>query len=194
MSEIASQDRISSDLRELTALIDEIDSDRTAHGILGGEHGYGADFENDVFEMHPYWWGECECGHEAREWQWVESNPHAKDCYQSRINWDAPREQVERQVETLCAELGLDPHWGSWVHCTCSHASDWAAWVAANPHPASCPTVRANFRHKASGFEVRWYKYIGRGMEHKPLSRSEWRNVFRDCEASLTFASLAGGS
>lgn len=29
----------------------------------------------------------------------------------------------------------------------------------------TCCTARPNFRHHASGLEVRWYKYIGRGME-----------------------------
>ncbi len=29
-----------------------------AHALLGGEWGYGAEYENDVFMMHPYCW--CE--------------------------------------------------------------------------------------------------------------------------------------
>lgn len=45
-----------------------------AHGCLGGEWGYGQDFKNDVFEMHPYWWGECTCG--AGD----ESDEHKDEC------------------------------------------------------------------------------------------------------------------
>lgn len=31
-------------------------------GGLGGEFGYGVDFENDIFAMRPYYWGNCTCG------------------------------------------------------------------------------------------------------------------------------------
>lgn len=30
-------------------------------GFLGGEFGYGCHFKNEVFEMHPEFWGECKC-------------------------------------------------------------------------------------------------------------------------------------
>jgi len=31
-------------------------------GVLGGEFGYGCHFRNKVFEMRPFYWGECDCG------------------------------------------------------------------------------------------------------------------------------------
>jgi hypothetical protein len=38
-------------------------------GFLGGEYGYGVNFENDVFMMHPYCWcdyDDCKwCAHDA---------------------------------------------------------------------------------------------------------------------------------
>jgi hypothetical protein len=47
----------------LTEAIATIDQARLSRGILGGEFGYGADWENDVFFMKPYCWcgreGEC---------------------------------------------------------------------------------------------------------------------------------------
>jgi hypothetical protein len=30
---------------------------------LGGAFGYGVDFENDVFAMRMFWWGDCECAY-----------------------------------------------------------------------------------------------------------------------------------
>lgn len=49
------------DLTEQIALNTKAD---VAHGVLGGEYGYGADFENDVFKMHPFCWcGREDCGY-----------------------------------------------------------------------------------------------------------------------------------
>jgi hypothetical protein len=51
-----------------------------SHGLLGGSYGYGQDFSNDVFEMHPYWWGDCTCG--AGDWS-EEGQPapvHKPEC------------------------------------------------------------------------------------------------------------------
>ena len=39
-----------------------------------------------------------------------------------------------------------------------------------------------NFRHKASGATVHWYKYIGRGME---VSEADWPTIFAECFDSL---------
>jgi len=46
--------------------------------------GYGIDFENDVFSIFPYWWGECTCG-----WEFIDDGhgtayrlKHHPDCYQ----------------------------------------------------------------------------------------------------------------
>lgn len=52
-----SDDEISEGLRDITRALDP---KILVHGVLGGEHGYGADFENDVFKMHYYCWCESE--------------------------------------------------------------------------------------------------------------------------------------
>jgi len=83
-------------------------------GGLGGEFGYGANYENAVFMLHRYCW--CE-------------KPHC--------NW--------------------------------------------------CSGKSPNFRHKQSGLEIKWYKWIGRSMEMNRLSISgkEWSCIVRQCFASL---------
>jgi hypothetical protein len=43
-----------------------------------------------------------------------------------------------------------------------------------------------NFLHKASGFELRWYKYIGRGMSvNRRVTLAEFQAIFDECMASL---------
>jgi hypothetical protein len=36
-----------------------------------------------------------------------------------------------------------------------------------------CGGDEPNFRYKPTGFEVTWYKYIGRDMKHRPISSEE---------------------
>jgi len=178
MSDLA--DYISDDLRHLTSLLAQKGED-TIGGILGGDDGYGADYENDVFEMHKFWWGDCECGWDDLDTAWDNAHPHADDCYQSELE----RRGGYKACEALAAEWGL-PRIGCAVHCTCGRDKQYAAWQEKHPHPAHCPMVRPNFRHKASGAEVRWYQWIGRSTEVERVdSRSQWRRIIAECEASL---------
>lgn len=107
-------------LRDITrALLKRKPED--ACGGLGGSDGYGVDYDCDVFEMHPEWWGDCTDG------------------------------------------------------CPWPVASDDA------PHVPACKAGRPNFRHKASGLEIRWYKYIGRSMEYsREVSREEWDRIIAE--------------
>ena len=97
-------------LIELTERIAQTEPNSVAHGFLGGEYGYGADFENDTFMMRP----ECWCDQE------------------------------------------------------------------------SCPKCAGeipNFLHKPTGFEIDWYKYIGRSM--KLRGNADPIEIFNNCFQSL---------
>lgn len=197
----ASDGRLADDLRDLVEALANAGHEPSS-GVLGGEYGYGANYENDVFEMHPFWWGGCECGHEGREWDWEESHDHAGTCYQSVIrdrgfiDYDDPRHDTMSWADlnahnlavtdAVCAEMRLDPKYGTWVHCTCDREPARLAWLADNTHDPKCGVARPNFVHKASGFRVDWYKYIGRGMEHEPIDKSEWGRIQAECLESIT--------
>lgn len=139
-----SEDAISDGLRALTKQIGAKSPDVVAHGFLGGEHGYGAHFEDDVFVMRPYYWGECDCGADEREDAFWMENAHSDDCY-----------QTERYFST-------------------------------EGHYPICALELPNFRHKASSVEVRWYKYIGRGME--VAGEGDMVEILRECFDSLEAA------
>lgn len=56
-------DYLSSALRLLTERIAKTHPESLSHGLLGGEYGYGANYVNKIFIMHPYCWCEQdECG------------------------------------------------------------------------------------------------------------------------------------
>lgn len=121
-----SEDAVSERLRDLTEAVCKATGDSGAGG-LGGRHGYGSNFENDVFMLHRFCW--CEMG----------------DCPWCRS-------------------------------CDCNGEHECSATCSSH-----LPT-EPNFRHKASGATVTWYKYIGRGME---VSEADWPAIFAECFDSL---------
>lgn len=70
---------------------------RLFYAIDPHHDGYGLEFENEVFSLFPYYWGDCTCGYEETEWAWCEANKHSPDCYQS---------EVDRRVKAFAAEIG----------------------------------------------------------------------------------------
>lgn len=182
-------------LTTITEHLHHKNADAVAHGILGGAFGYGGEWNSPVFEMRPFCWGDCDCGSEEREAAWSAAHKHAEDCYQKeltrervaaggkidpryttfdRIEWpegwssDYQRRKEEAIYRKLCEKHGFDYSDGGYaMHCSCGHRAAFGAWVEKNGHTPTCCLELPNFRHKASGLEVRWYKYIGRDMEVK---------------------------
>ena len=204
---------IETDLVNLTKWLTKSGAaERYAGGILGGEWGYGVEFENNVFLMHPFCWCERE------DCPWCASctgeghHPgHKPDCYQTRLQalqethgerkpWGLSAYGVpayDRARDDLCREMGLDPNFGSEVHCTCG-ADDIAKanydacqcdWhTGSGPFRFGGATQGPNFLHKPSGLRIRWYKWIGRDTEYEPAQPGpkQWRRIFKECIASVT--------
>lgn len=75
--------------------------------------------------------------------------------------------------EYVSYEFEIRPY--SWADCTCK----------AHAKKGSCKACRPNF--KCGDFELRWYKYIGRGMDcNKRLSRKKMRRMFEKCRRSIS--------
>lgn len=132
------EDFISDGLRAITEVIARVTGEDLQRGFLGGEFGYGADYETDVFKMYPFCWCEgadceycrgCECGIKLYYF-----DNFGKEI--DRTSWVAlDGGKMHHEVIKEC------------INCT-------------NPQPAS-----PNFVFKPTGGGVSWYKYIGRGME-----------------------------
>lgn len=111
-------------LYELSKSLALRNPEKQSHGFLGGEFGYGQEFKNDVFEMRPYYWGDCTCGADE-------------------------------------TDEGVD-------------------------HTKECALMLPNFKHYASGVELEWYKYIGRGMKaNKDVGMFEFCDIIKECIESI---------
>lgn len=193
-------------LVELTKAIDESGSEIAVQGFLGGTYGYGADFKNDVFEMRPFYWGDCECDYDTLRSEWEDSHDHDKECYQTTFRnmhyVDYPNSYDYKEghgwfsgkrgctcIEDTCAIFKIDPEApGGFVHCTCMHDIDYANFLKTISHSDECLMDKPNFLHYASGLEVEWYKYIGRSQEvkaPKDLTGRQMIAIFEECFKSL---------
>jgi hypothetical protein len=181
-------------LCELTEACAKVRPGSIAHGVLGGEFGYGCDIETDTFRMFPYYWGDCTCGHEEREMEWGDTHPHSPSCYQS--DYQKLSEQFTRfynnpeadlAIRALCEKhrIPWDNGRGSAIHCTCGVQEAWLKWSSENHHDPECPTVLPNFLHKPSGVRVSWYKWIGRSMEIEAPPGFDWKRCISECIQSL---------
>jgi hypothetical protein len=105
------EELVSSGLREITKRLGEINGLENLDG-LGGQYGYGHNYDSDVFQMHRYCW-----------------------CDQENCPW--------------------------------------------------CEEDAPNFHHKASGFKVWWYKYIGRGIVIENPKNVSFVEILAECCRSI---------
>lgn len=196
-------------LERITEALHKRDPDIVAHGILGGSFGYGGDWSSQVFDMRPYYWGDCDCGYMEKEQTWSDEHKHTEDCYRSDFKrqcvakgaslhpefgfvewprgWKFERHyNIENRIyKALCKKHGFDFDAGGYGnHCTCYHNKAWREWSKKNKHAMTCSVVLPNFKHHASGLEVRWYKYIGRGME--TVGSADLHSVLAECLADIS--------
>lgn len=155
-----STDVISENLRDLTEKLHQKGAEIGA-GILGGDYGYGAHFENDMFAMHPYCW----CEEETCLW----CNP----CV-------CPDEAFIYTVD------GREVTWNTYISLDRQSRSKVSTEIVKEKQCNRCRTDREtapNFLHKPSGSKIYWYKYIGRGME--VTLHENWDTIYTQCLNSL---------
>jgi hypothetical protein len=152
-------DIVSQNLRDLTKKLQELGYD-TSGGILGGEYGYGAYFENNIFTMHPYCW----CEKETCEWCMGCSCPEEAHEYVVEKKSVSFNQWISAYEDGLSREIVTQPE----------HQCDYCKGVVGGA---------PNFLHKPSNSKIWWYKYIGREMEIELFD--SWETIYEECEKSL---------
>jgi hypothetical protein len=117
---------------------------------------------------------------------WSKRTPQGEIAHEAwRKAHDARNKAHDRLTRELYQERGITPSAYQWL-CTCG--VDEAAKIyfdGDGRHSATCALQLPNFRHKASGFEVRWYKWIGRDQETRGDAPNHLSQMFRECLQSL---------
>lgn len=178
-----------------------------------GDYGYGEratltssmgaePFDNDVFTMRSYYWGDCTCGYEELSYEWEEDTEHQENCYQKLFRkmhcvedegWYTTKrghgigDECEC-VKIACEKFGIDPDApGGYVHCTCDYKAKWQEFLNNNDHSDECLLNKPNFVYKPTGVEISWYKHAARGItcnKEEPTA-VRWFEVIRGCVDSL---------
>lgn len=156
---------------------------------------YGVDYVNDVFEMHPYYWGTCTCGFEDEEIEWEETHPHKPNCF--HVKYEKYKEELEKKDITpfgktkikydklmtqFAKENGYTGLEGIAVYCDCGVDEEYEKWRETHDHKPDCPIVRPNFLYKPTGLIINWYKYINRSMSsNQIIDPKEFRKIIDHC-------------
>lgn len=155
-------------LIEITKAIEGRDPELVSHGFLGGEHGYGARWENDTFLMQPYCW----CDREG-ECPWCTGCNVYQDRGQCKVCADPKMSTKKRLASPL--EFQCDYSAGRGIFAR------FAPWTLDHSTGYYDPP---NFWHKPTNLRVTWYKYIGRDMHTRNLP-ADLSPIMADCVASL---------
>lgn len=173
-------------------------------------HG-GETFENDTFIARRYYWGDCTCGWEVKDWEFTEK--HRPECYQSLVDGELQKEgwltdkcgflrppehlsydeysKIQDRIrKRFCKEMELSFPECCAVHCTCDMAERYTRYRQVVGFPdgclESCETRQPNFLHKPTGLRIEWYKYPLRDAYfNRECSLDEFKAIIDSCIASV---------
>ena len=171
--------------------IERVEWNRTQKEYSAPIHNNGEEYKTDAFEMRAFYWGDCECGYEDKEYKWHEENKHQDHCYQIdyqklRDKFDGCFNIPEEIVEELCDkhQIPYNGGRGSAVHCNCDYSKRWEEFASKNDHDKDCRSILPNF--KCGDFEIYWYKYLGRGTSmNQPIDANEFAEILDKCLKSV---------
>jgi hypothetical protein len=209
MCPAAENDALSVALRILTHQL-QLKTGKDGGGGFGGQFGYGLDFENDVFLMTPdYQDVECACGHGAEIDAWHQANPHAPDCYQTKVydgrlddqtleaEWEAALSERSRhewnspqyamaQKRVVAASDARDKHRVSVLRSLCrEHHIPWNGGKASMVHCTCAHDAAATLWSAAHEHAERCPVVIPNFWHKETSLKVRWyKYIGRDMEAS----------
>lgn len=132
----------------------------SSYGTYEGSDHNGFAFENDVFRIQPYWWGECECFTDV-----------CKCC-------KCPPAQAEHACHDADCRL-RDDETNHENNCIFADESKMV-------HKPDCFEGKPNFTFKPTGFELSWYKYPFRdSYSSEKLTAKKLVDMMEVCLKSL---------
>lgn len=196
-------DKLSRHLVELTEAIDAIDPALVAHGVFGGEHGYGGHWDSAVFMMRPFCWCDrddcrwcsdeaCGCDYPAPLYFFDKKTVSSDEYWRANerilapLPWDVAKPGTSKYAEAqraFDASIVERDRRLKTIYPAIVHTCEPRGMMADRPEGLSYkPSQSApNFWHKPSGLKVWWYKYIGRDQEVVGPATPDISNIFAEC-------------
>ena len=156
------------------------------YGMLYDDDLYPKTIKTDVFELRPYYWGDCTCDGETADHEWCNNNKHAETCYQTELFKIKEKEQSYGVYETQAVQDLLKKHnlpkQGCAVHCTCDYGKKWMEFLESRGgyHRSNCEIIQPNFLYKPTNLEINWYKYPLRdSYSNREFNEEELKEIFK---------------
>lgn len=141
-------------------------------------------FDNGIFSVFPYYWGDCTCGYDKLEEEWSKQNQHDPTCYQIEYHKLPDDDPDDKHLKALLEKWKL-PMAGCAIHCTCTHEKRWIAWREKHDHTSECPFTWVNFHYKPTNLIIEWYKYPLRdSYSNRPFTTKELVDILEHCKQS----------
>jgi hypothetical protein len=157
---------------------------------------YAADFENDIFMMHPYCWcenddcpwcGGCDCPIESFHYFIDDAEVSYEEQYEYFDKGTYDKLGIPREISNIGknhdAWMKLAKEVNKHLKSTHDPKCDYCKGLGVFSEHGSEPGKGApNFWYKPTNFKVSWYKYIGRGMEtNRNITKEELNKILKDC-------------
>jgi len=166
-------------------------------GIEHFKHHTGCYFGNNVFEIRPYYFGECTCSRKKEFDKYLLENPHTKDCfitdlqilndsykkYPNYHNINKLKAERANEERRLCMIYSIPYKSGKNLNniCTCGVLSKFNV-----VHEAHCLQVLPNFYFKPEELKIYWYKtYFRDSYVTQELTKEKFKNIIGECLRSI---------
>jgi hypothetical protein len=171
-------------------------------GIEHFKHHTGCSFVNDIFELHPYYFGKCLCSYKKEYDSFILNNPHKSDCFKNEIktlneafknhkdynNCNKLKAIRANEERRLCIAHNIKYNDGKCLTDICNCGVDDNFNKLEINHEIGCPSIMPNFWFKKEKEEVKiyWYKTYFRDAKcNINLTLSNFNKIISDCIGSV---------
>lgn len=172
---------------------------------------YCSKYENSVFKVTPYYWGDCTCGFDDIDSTW--DGEHTPECFQTELEneklkngWvkttdgflTSPKDLYKKEldlVKPLFEKRGWDTKcknwWGGFIlKCDCDYHLRYDKWLTEKgfpyQHREDCLLLQPNFLYKPTGLIIDWYKYPLRdSYSNQKIDPAKFTEIINHCIESI---------
>jgi len=166
------------------------------------KHHTGCSFVNDLFEIHPYYFGRCLCSYGKKYQEFITGSPHKPECFMVEmnvlnaafkshpfyINNNKLKSERANEERRLCIAHNIDYKDGKNLEEICNCGVQDKFKELNHQHEDGCPITQPNFWYKPpdKAFKIFWYKtYFRDAVCTQDLNLEEFKRIIGICLQSL---------